>query len=69
VWGIVQKAQKWTTKHTPPSTKSLKFKKCEFSLAHEMHFKHVFNIRGAKSTFGWLDHSGSEPYWDQIKYS
>jgi hypothetical protein len=31
-----------------------------------MHFKHVFNIRGAKSTFGWLDHSGSEPFINLI---
>ena len=27
------------------------FKKIEFSIAHETHFKHVFKIRGAKSTF------------------
>ena len=27
------------------------FQKIEFSIAHKTHFKHVFKIRGAKSTF------------------
>ena len=45
------KAQKWTkTIHcTLPSCQN--FQKIEFSIAHETHFKHVFKIQGAKSTF------------------
>ena len=39
------------TKH-PTLPNHLNFQKCEFSVDHEIHFKHVFKIRGDyNSTF------------------
>ena len=46
--GNCQKARNGLKIKHPTLPKSLKF---QFSAAHELHFKHVFKIRGANSIF------------------
>ena len=55
---IFKNAQKWTKHQTPYSTKSLNFKKCEFSIAYEMHLNIIiFKIRGL------IQHLWVRPLW------
>ena len=57
--------QKWTKNHTLYSTKLVSTEKCEFSVAHETHFKHniIFKIRGLiQHQFCGLAHYGSQPF-------